>query len=261
MKNSYILITLAFVFVLINSCKKVELQNQWAENPIVIDGDDPDWENLPLQYFEEPNVIVGSVNDEEYLYVMFRFNDQVLARKIQRFGVTVWTDKKGKKNKNYGIRYYGSIGVDRELEPEFEPPENIAEERRQRMEAMMGFRPQSGTITVIRGDEEISLPENSESGPSAGSASQQGIFCYEFKIPFPLGTELIKSVSLGIEIGGMNLKDFGQKDGGRPGGGMGRPGGGNGGPGRGGGMSKGQMFEKQEVWMKVVLAESKEHGS
>ena len=111
MKKLIIISTLILTFTIISGCDSYKIQNKWQDGKISIDGDYSDWEDNDLQFFEETNAVIGSVNDAENLYIMFRFTDQKLARRIKRMGVTLWLDKEGKKNKNYGIRYTGSLDL------------------------------------------------------------------------------------------------------------------------------------------------------
>ena len=259
MRNLSFLFATILVFVMVHGCKNLKMQNQWADDPITIDGNYSDWDDNSLQYFEENNVMMGSMNDAENLYVMFRFNDQKLARKIQMFGVTIWLNEKGKKKKDYGIRYAGSVALNASLRPEVRSSENL--QRLGNMQQMSKSRPEPGTITIISRGEETNLPENNPQGPSAASTNQQEVFCYEFRIPLPLNTEWGEKLSLGMEVGGIDPEDFakmrGQTGGMRGGGGKsgGRMGGGMKG-GRGSRPSIGNMFEKQEMWVRVLLAEN-----
>ena len=273
MRNLSFLFATILVFVMVHGCKNLKMQNQWADDPITIDGNYSDWDDNSLQYFEENNTMMGSMNDADNLYIMFRFNDQTLARKIQMFGVTIWLDEKGKKKKDYGIRYAGSVALSAGLRPEVSSSEKL--QRLGKMQQMSKSRPEPGTITIISRGEDTNLPENNPQGPSAASASQKGTFCYEFRITLPLNRESGEETSLGMEVGGIDPEDLpemrGQTGGMRGGGGrrggemMGGRGGRMGGGMRGGGGPRPmggdrqlmrKMFEKQEMWVKVLLAEN-----
>ena len=89
MRNLTFLLLIVGVFGITSNCK-TELKNQWADSAITIDGGYSDWETVNLQFFEEINMVIGSQNDAENIYIMFRFTDQRLARKIQVMGVTIW---------------------------------------------------------------------------------------------------------------------------------------------------------------------------
>ena len=127
---------------------------------------------------------------------------------------------------------------------------------------------------IIQDDEKTERNEFSFDGPAAGSTYQNGVFCYEFRLPIPISTEMDKKLKLGLELGGMSDEDRramrqergGMRgEGGRPGGMGGRPGGMGGRPGGMGGrpgsmrdgdrLSGGIGFEKQEIWFSVLLAQ------
>jgi hypothetical protein len=158
------------------------------------------------------------------------------------------------------------------------------EERMAKMrERRKGNLPGAGRIFIIEGDQKTERAEIALEGPVAGSAYDAGVFCYEFKLPIPMGIKNGKELKLGLELGGLSQEDRaamrqemggmpGQGErpddgerpdgdmGGRPGGRGGRPGGIGGRPGgmQGGERPSGaQGFEKQEVWFTVVLAEKK----
>lgn len=146
--------------------------------------------------------------------------------------------------------------------------------------------PGPGRIFIIEGDQKTERSGIALEGPVAGSAYNDGVFCYEFKMPIPMGIKNGKELKVGLELGGMSKEDRaamrqemggmpgrgerpegGQPPdgdmGGRPGGRGGRPGGMGGRPGgmRGGELPPGaQGFEKQEVWFTVVLADKNNSG-
>ena len=279
MRKQLCLLVMTLGFVLIIGCNSKELNNQWTDQPIKIDGDYSDWEGIDLQYFEELNLVMGSLNDAENLYLMFRFTDQKLARKIQKMGVTCWLDKNGKKDKKYGVQYTGSVNLHSKSRPEIETSNKMPLEKKERMDNLMerlrANLPGPGKIFVIKGEEEAEIGENQTQGPSAGSANHDGIFCFEFRMPIPISAKLGDEISLCMELGGLSAEDLSQLQqqrgssqrsgdmmGGR--GVMGRGGGKGAGSGMGGGRGMGSSeqrprglegLEKQEIWMKLILAE------
>ena len=92
------------VLFLIMGCKGNKIQNQWVDHgKIIIDGKYADWEGIAQYTLEEQNLVVGLANNETNLYLMFRGNDEKMAIQIQIMGVTLWLNKEGKKEKDYGI--------------------------------------------------------------------------------------------------------------------------------------------------------------
>ena len=70
---SRIVITLLIMLTLtlVSSCKNTTIESRWAESAIAVDGARSDWENYPLNYFEDEAAAVGVTNDSEYLYLIF----------------------------------------------------------------------------------------------------------------------------------------------------------------------------------------------
>ncbi len=276
-------------------CGGDKIQNQWADREIAIDGKFADWEGIAQYTLEDQNLVMGVANDANNLYLMFRGNDEQLARRIQMMGVTVWMDKENKKQKKWGVCYTGSTDIHVSYRPKIERedrrPREMDEQRAKEMEERIakmrerrrGDLPGPGRIFIIEGDKKTERSEIALEGPVAGSAYDAGVFCYEFKLPIPVGIKNCKELKLGLELGGLSQEDrnaMRQEMGGRPGRGErpdggeppdgdmggrpgrmgGRPGGMGGRPGgmRGGeGPTSARGFEKQEVWFTVVLAEKR----
>ena len=270
-----------FGIMLIIGCNSKELTNQWSDKPITIDGHYDDWEEYELQFFEDENLMMGTVNDAENLYIMFRFTDQQLVQKIQMRGVTLWLDKEAKKEKRYGVKYTGSVNLHLSDRPEISNSDQSPMDRQERMQMFMdrikANLPEPGKIWLIEGEQETELAENQVSGVSAGSINHDGLYCYEFRIPIPMGIQK-NTISLCIEFGGLTseqISEMRSQDGppggmgrGRPGGDMGGMPGGMGGGRRGGGMGGGRPpggmdggrpdmshLEAKDIWMKIILAE------
>lgn len=294
-KTIYAFVSILGLFLTIG-CGGDKIQNQWADLEITIDGKFADWQGIAQYTLEDQNLIMGVANDASHLYLMFRGSDDQMARRIQMMGVTVWLNKEGKKQKEYGICYTGSTDIHVSYRPKIERDdrgpremyEQSAKEMEERMAKMRerrgGNLPGPGRIFIIEGDQRTERYEIALEGPAAGSAYNDGVFWYEFKLPIPKGIKNGKELKLGLELGSLSKEDraamrqemgertgrgerpdFGEPPdgdmGGRPPGGMGgRPGGMGRRPGglRGGERPSGtQGFEKQEIWFTVVLAEKK----
>lgn len=293
-KSLFIFVSLIGSF-LISGCGGDKIQNQWADREIAVDGKFADWEGIAQYTLKDQNLVMGVANDANSFYLMFRGTDEQMARRIQMMGVTVWVNKENKKQKNYGINYTGSTDIHVSYRPKMERddrrPRGMDEQRAKEMEEQMakmrerrrGNLPGPGRIFIIEADQKTERAEIALEGPVAGSAYDNGVFCYEFKLPIPMGVKNGKELKLGLELGGISKEDlaamrqemgerrelgerpdFGEPPdgnmGGRPGGMGGRPGGMGGRPGgmRGGERPAGaQGFEKQDVWFTVVLAEKR----
>ena len=251
--------------LLICACKNVTMQLQRPFAEINIDGDASEWENAPLQFVEDFNGMLGLANDDDNMYVVFKFSDGMLARKIRRFGVAFWLDIESDKNKQYGIRYAASQELADSLDvmrPTFPNDNNEMKSRTPRFQARAV---EPGFITLINGAQEDLLTENATTGPAAASKYEGGSYCYELRIPLPLALEDDGKLGIGIEVGGISQDDMKSMRSNMGGGDMGgRMGGGRmGGGRRGGGMRGGSRpgddmrkgMEKQEYWFKAILAQ------
>lgn len=256
----YIICTFAGVFLFI-SCKLPEIPCSWSADPILIDGQRHEWSEIPYNYFEEENVVLALCNDSNNLYIMFSFNDPRWARVITAGGLTLWLDSTGKKNKDFGIRYYGGP-----------PPDSLMGSGDRFMEMMLPEqinerRDRGKELTIIdkKENQEYSIIIDESSGPVIAFGKLNEIFTYEFAIPLAyenlnriaIGAGPKEKIALGAEWGGIERQKMRDKPGAPP------PEGIMGGiPGVGmrgrGGMAHGGMraLEKQEIWVTTILGDA-----
>jgi hypothetical protein len=199
-----------------------KIDSSHAGDRIALDGDSSDWEGIPVTYLEDSLHIAAIAHDDGNLYLMYRFADENLARRLLMRGVTLWVNGDGKskkKKEEFAVRYPGSEQIADQFEGEdpweqryraetdgsetsgrSDPPPSLAS---------MGQEP--GQLTVIRMGVKETADENNSEGPSAASAFNEGVFCYELKIPFAdIGGKVAdanptkdRQVAIGIQIGGM----------------------------------------------------------
>ncbi len=253
--------------ILLSGCKNQEVPSHWSAQPVQVDGQMTDWAGIPANYLEDSGVQLGLCNDNQNLYILFRFSNQAWARTIRMGGVTLWLDNSGKKKKDFGIRYTGGPSLS-EMQGQGMGDrggfrESLTPEQKKRF--LQRQAAMANKITVINKErnKESTIPASGSSGLAAGSAVLQGIYTYEFRIPlqkgdishYGIGTQPGQAISLGLEWGGMsdaNRERMKRMGSGPPGGmGGGRGGGRSGGP-RGG--SRPQPPEEQEIWVKTRLA-------
>ena len=264
---------------------------------IVLDGDPSDWEGVPITYLEDSLHVSAIAHDDNNLYLMYRFADEGLARRLLMRGVTLWINGDGKtknKKEEFAVRYPGSEQIAEQFEDEdpwqerSRPDESGTPGRGGPPPFLASMRQVPGQLTVIRVGMKETGDESDPDGPTAASAFNEGVFCYELKIPFAdIGGKIAdaspsknRKVAIGIQIGGMTkaemelleaamrekMGEMGGMGGGRPGGGMGgmgggRPGGGMGGmgggrPGGGMGGPGGDMRSRMNPeieWLSITL--------
>ncbi len=259
-----------------SAAKKIE--SSPIGDRIVLDGDPADWEGVPMNYLKDSLHVSAIAHDDDNLYVMYRFADDGLARRLLMRGVTLWINGDGKtknKKEEFAVRYPGSKQIAEHFEDVDPKQEGKGAETGGSGQPGRGGPPLSlssmrqvpGQLTVIRMGVTETGDESNNAGPTAASAFNEGVFCYELKIPIAdIGGKIAdaspakrRQMAIGVQIGGMTKAEMkslqaamkeesgssgGQ--GGRGGGGMGSgpPSGMGGGGlgGMGGGMSgKGGM--------------------
>jgi hypothetical protein len=265
--------------LLLSGCDAQEVQTKWSAEPVKVDGETTEWTSGSTSYFEDLGLQLGLSNDDQNLYVLFRFNNQAWAQAIRMGGVTLWLDNSAKKKKDFGIRYTGGQPLS-----DFHgmnPPEQggfqeaMTPEQQERASEMEKFMADRITLIDKKNNQEVTLSPDGSGGPVVSFASPQGIYTYEFSIPLEradafacgVGAKPGQTISIGFEWGGTdeNQKKMkegagggppGGKSGGPPGGMSGGPPGGMGGGPPGGGRSPQgmQQVEKQEFWVKTQLA-------
>lgn len=267
------------LFVVLNltigcSQNTTEMESYWTPESIEVDGQLDDWADEPMTYFKDEEVSVGLLNNAENLYILFSFRNDMWARLISMNGVTLWFDKKGEKNKDFGIRYKGGPDLAEMQGDRGIQMENLPQEQRERFKEMQD---QESQMTIIeKGKHTITSPDGSH-GVAVCSSIDNGVYTYEFNIPTKEKEEKYYSINVGpgqiISVGfewGLSKDELqsmreemggererGDMGGGPMGGGM-RPPSGERMPGGEEGMkppSGGrQLPEKKEIWVKVSLA-------
>jgi len=241
--------------IFMGACGGETFTSQRKATTIAVDGKSTDWEKLSLNYLEEEKIVTGYAHDDSLLYIMYRFNDRLLARKIQMRGAILWLDPTGDEEKYWGIRYRREF-TGQSMRPEPEPVEQNKE---------IVF---DGIYTIVRGENKLSSDLAYYPDVKAAAGGEQGVYAFEFAIPLktqiheglPLMEAEQANIAVGIEIGGITPEEQ-QKMKSNMGHGGGRPGGGR----RGGGMSGGGPggmkggrggfpdMDAEEIWYTVKI--------
>ena len=208
-----------------SAAKKIE------SNPIgdriVVDGDPSDWEGVPLTFLKDSLHVSAIAHDDDSLYLMYRFADEGLARRLLMRGVTLWLNGDGKtksKKEEFAVRYPGSA----QIAAHFENEETGNDRYRPQTDGSGSFgdggpppslasmRQVPGELTVIRMGMKEMVLENETGGPTAASAIHEGVFCYELKIPFAdIGGKIAdasstkkRQLAIGVQIGGLTQAEM-----------------------------------------------------
>jgi len=100
-----------FYIILLLSMHKAYSQAVESKNPpakVTIDGKDKEWENS--FFFSSSNHLVYAFsNDDKFLYLCIKANEEHMMRKILRFGFIIWLDTSGGHKEHEGIKYPMSL--------------------------------------------------------------------------------------------------------------------------------------------------------
>ncbi|MFZ5979381.1 MAG: hypothetical protein ACOYVF_02010 [Candidatus Zixiibacteriota bacterium] len=276
-----IIILTAVGLMAITGCNETKIESQWTQTPIRIDGKIDDWKDYAITYYEEENAAVALGNDAQNLYLHFRTNDQEVAQLVKMSGLKIYLDPNGKKKKDFYICYKagpagfnmkGSDWHHQNMPPgdrdrdNMSPPDNAAGDQRGRIrdDSTRNFTCYQKNIII-----EKPIPRSGDEGPAAAYDTSMGFYAYEFLIPlaksqvrqYGLGAAPGQPICIGVEWGDMSdmksaMKSGGGMNGGPPGGGMGGgPPGRMGGNPPGGGPGGQNIPQKQELWIKTILAQ------
>ena len=102
-----ILFAALLLAVSLHGCKGTVMQSSWTSSPITIDGKTNDWNDIPAMADEKNGITFKAANDSENVYVLFALTEPFKARSIRMRGMTIWIDRNGKKDKNFGIKFIG----------------------------------------------------------------------------------------------------------------------------------------------------------
>lgn len=244
------------------ACSNQKINSEKPDTLIIVDGIGNDWEKYNLTFDEDLNIVFGALNTDSTIYLMFRFNDQVLARKFALRGLTLWLDEE----KQTGINY-------RDENLHFFP----GRPRKDKKIIKQAYSP-NGAFKLIKKDSLIDPSLDDYPNLKASFSLNDGLYCFEFMLPLnnnsPMSiTPQDNEITIGIELAELSqdirkqMKEKMKPQ--RPPGGMG--GGQRGGmPGGMGGMQgrrkggqrpagapnpHGQQvdFSGKEIWFDVIL--------
>ncbi len=250
-------ILILFLFLLAGcGNSKLELNSNWRDREITVDGKNTEWRGAML-FFVEDNVSVGLLNDENFFYICMIAEDQFVRTQVMRRGFTLWFDPDGGKEKTFGIKYpLGMQASGRGMRRDEQSMERSSQAFRRLMIELEILGPGK--------DELKKMPIAEAKGIDVNVEFSSGMLVYELKVPliqseqhpYAIGAEAGSSVGIGLEMSKMKRSEIRrQMSGGRGGGGpMGGMRGGAGGRGMTGGSRRYQMPKPLKIWAVVQLA-------
>jgi hypothetical protein len=263
MQRKYFLIVL--LVSLFCGCKSIELKSYWRDREIKIDGNGDDWQGKTWVIKDLPNVAVGFMNDDKYLYLSLSISDRSLQRQIMFRGLTLWFDRSGGEEKKLGIHYPLGMGM-------MDAPMNrrrSPDEFDRMRDSMPNFPDKFSNEVEILGPaegEHQRMKIQETGGIEIALRSNNGLLVYEMKIPledngpkpYAIGTTIGSIIGVGAETESNSMRSEGgdrPRLGDSPGSGFGGRRGGM----RGGGAPPSGTRENREplkLWAKVQLAEA-----
>ncbi len=238
------IMTALLLALLHSGCETYEMDSQWRDDPVTIDGNYAEWRG-GLYYLEDEGASIGIKNEGQNLYICLLTQEPLRSRQALNQGLILWFDPAGGKAKSFGINYPIGTGGEFQSGPGMPRPDQDPEEVRERRR--QGSLESLGTMRILdRDGEEIHrLKTDDLEEMEIAVSTSQSLFVYELKIPLSasenlpikLRTNPGRTIGVGLEIPKMDRAGM---RGTRPGGGMGgMPGGGGRGGRPGGGMGGG----------------------
>lgn len=267
----FFLIVMSF---LLAQCSK-EIDSHYMQDDVKVDGETIEWQGKFTSYMKKA-VSVGIGNDEKNLYVCFVSGNRQLNHSVIRNGFITWINVKGKKKKNFGIKFPRGMDINK-MRPMMK---NRANENMQNRDEPFG---QNQSFPQMRMNQLEIITKDGSTGvvPIHNNAynlelqlnRERARFVYEIKVPFKAINEISRDsivvskdskIGVGFELCEVERPEKMQRgetpSGGRPsGGGIGGPSGGRGGigggpSGRGRPGPNNQQSSTFDVWLKVNLA-------
>jgi len=244
---------------------KTKLESQWLDREVTIDAAIDEWHDS-LTYIDGPDVFVGALNDDRFLYVCIHSRDSEFVSQAMRQGLIIKLDTKGSD----ALQIQFPMGA---MESGVRPPARGAEFDRE--EARRKIEQSLDTFLILgpgSGDRR-QVPVDNRFGVELHVDGAGGEFVYELKIPlarseahpFAIDAKSGATVSVALDTPEIDRGAMGQPMGGGRGAGMGggMPGGGMPGGGMGGGRggAEGQRPELPDplkVRAKIHLAPRRE---
>jgi len=248
---SFILFLLTFLLV---GCETLELNSNWLDREITVDGKEDDWLGTMI-YLEKDNISLGLLNDENFMYICLIAENEYIRAQVIRLGFTLWFDPNGGKKKTFGIKFpigMQASGLPGSMRRSEQDPERLREAPRKPMTDLEIIRPGK--------DESIRMPIGEAKGININVEFSSGMLVYELKVPlvhsaqypYAVGAEAGKPVGIGLETSKFKRQNVRSTTGsGRGGmGGMRGRSGGRGMPG----MGRRPQMQPLKVWATVQLA-------
>lgn len=104
---NFCLLSLSFVamLILLPGCGKTQLNSNWRQCQINIDGKYTDWKGAESYYDERAKVLLNLLNDREFLYICLITRNRQVEASLMESGFVAWFDHEGGYSKGFGILF------------------------------------------------------------------------------------------------------------------------------------------------------------
>ncbi len=193
----WFLIFLIMLPILITACRDPVLKSNWIATPIIIDGKDLEWKDIPFYKLDSRSDYLKLSNDAEFLYLLLSLDDSLLTRPIGSEGVKLEFTGRHGQELALGLQYSGINTFSRRMEANDSFWEYLSDVQKKKFNQQQKVLQEM--ITVIRNGQKIRVPPDGEQGLAAARIFGQRHTDYEFKIPF--STTGSHSFSIDADIG------------------------------------------------------------
>ncbi|MDO9577644.1 MAG: hypothetical protein Q7J16_07140 [Candidatus Cloacimonadales bacterium] len=184
MKKYYFGIVMIAV-ILLQGCNMIQLESLWRDREITIDGNDKDW--IDAQYYlKDYNVVLGVMNDENFLYLCFYPTTQELTRQLITRGCTLWINTEGKKKKEVGIHFPLGMQNPQMFEKLDKSEQQMPNDKKMELpniEKMLLTLPKELEIIGPVRNDVVKMKLSELTGLEMAVGAHKGLFAYELKIP------------------------------------------------------------------------------
>ena len=97
--KAFWIVIVASAFFTAAVAKEKLVNSTWCAVPLRIDGTSNDWRGAALAFEKKVQADFTFMNDADYLYILFIFNDLRYLSSIDQTGMTVYFNVEGKKKK------------------------------------------------------------------------------------------------------------------------------------------------------------------
>jgi hypothetical protein len=212
-----VIFTVLVLFYLMEArAQKFILNSYWRDSTITIDGNADDWAQ-PFPYFDSKTRLQYSVvNDDKYIYISVRTNDDKAQMKIMRAGMDVWFDVNGKKKEVATVHFplKNNTKLDITNDPN-EPDQQIIERpdvKKMKMEWAESLRELHTQGMKVAPENYMMTDSGRHEIEAALSWDRDNTLTYELKVPFSAfykdaitAADAAKPITIGIKAYAMDL--------------------------------------------------------